>query len=262
MIPLGLFGILPIMSNAVKPRSRILSLWNATIDVLLPPRCLGSGDIVDAPGMVAPAFWSQLAFIENPFCDTCGIPFSFQTPLGILCASCLEETPHYDRARSAVVYNDASRKLVIDYKYGDRLHAVHTFTPWLMRAGAELLAATDYIVPVPLHRKRLWQRRFNQSALLAAEVGRRAKLPVLQDTLLRLRQTVPQKGLSRAHRRENVHGAFGLAPNQNVVGKTVMLVDDVFTSGATLNECARVLKKHGAEKVFVLTIARVTKEEF
>ena len=203
-----------------------------------------------------------MVFIENPFCDTCDIPFSFETPLGVLCASCLEETPHYDRARSAVVYNDASRKLVIDYKYGDRLHAVHTFTPWLMRAGAELLATTDYIVPVPLHKKRLWQRRFNQSALLAAEVGRRAGKPVLQNALLRLRQTVPQKGLSRAHRRDNVRGAFGVTAEQNFIGKTVMLVDDVFTSGATLNECARILKKHGAEEVFVLTIARVTKEEF
>ncbi|MDE1152301.1 MAG: ComF family protein [Micavibrio sp.] len=232
--------------------------------MLLPPRCIGSGSIVDRPGMVDPAFWAELGFIENPLCDTCGIPFSFETPMGILCASCLEQEPHYDRARAAVVYNDASRKLVIDFKYGDRLHAVHTFAPWMVRAGAPLLAEADVLIPVPLHRKRLWERRFNQSALLASETGKRAARAVWNDGLLRLRATVPQKGLSRAKRLENVRGAFALNPRyaHDIAGKTVMLVDDVFTSGATLNECARVLKKNGAARVFILTLARVTKEEY
>ena len=153
---------------------------------------------------------------------------------------------------------------MIDFKYGDRMHAVHTFTPWMLRAGAALLAETDVLVPVPLHKSRLWSRRFNQSAVLARALGRGCGKPALPAALLRLRRTVPQKGLSRAHRQENVHNAFSLNPRyaDDIRGKTVMLIDDVFTSGATLNECARTLKKHGAARVFVLTIARVTKEEF
>lgn len=245
-------------------RSPIASLWNATIDLLLPPRCMGSGAIVDRPGLVAPAFWSELNFITDPCCDTCGLPFGFQALAGTLCASCLEDPPHYDRARSAVVYNDASRKLVIAFKYGDRMHAALTFTPWLLRAGAELLAESDLLVPVPLHPRRLWSRRFNQSAVLAQAAARGAGKRCLPGGLQRLRATVPQQGLTRKDRRDNVHNAFALDPRyaDDIAGKTVMLVDDVFTSGATLNECARTLKKAGAARVFVLTVARVTKDDF
>ena len=115
----------------------LASLWNATIDLLLPPRCLGTGDVVDAPGMLSPGFWSQLSFMENPLCGTCGVTFPFAAPAGTLCGACMETPPLFDRARSAVAYNDASRKLVIDFKYGDRLHAASTFIPWLLRAGAD-----------------------------------------------------------------------------------------------------------------------------
>jgi len=252
------------MSAPENTRASLLSLWNATIDLLLPPRCMGSGAIVDRQGLVTPAFWSELLFIENPCCDTCGLPFGFQALAGTLCASCLEEPPHYDRARSAVVYNEASRKLVIAFKYGDRLHAALTFTPWMLRAGAELLAESDVLVPVPLHRRRLWARRFNQSAVLAKAVAKSAGKRCLPDGLVRLRATVPQQGLTRKDRRDNVHNAFALNPRyaDDIAGKTVMLVDDVFTSGATLNECARTLKKAGAARVFVLTVARVTKDDF
>ena len=129
------------------------------LDTLLPPRCPGTGEIVEAPGTVSPAFWSQLAFIEPPFCSTCGMPFSFEM-MGedALCASCIEYAPAFDRARAALTYNDASRKLVVDFKHEDRLHALPAFATWLERAGAELVSACDVIVPVPLHRWRLWQR--------------------------------------------------------------------------------------------------------
>lgn len=239
----------------------LLTLWNATIDLLLPPRCAGSGEVVDAPGMLSPGFWSQLSFIEAPHCETCGIPFPYATPVGSLCAVCLDHPPHFDRARSAVVYNDASRKLILDFKHGDRLHAVQTFTPWLLRAGTAMLEDADMVLPVPLHRWRLWRRRYNQSALLGMALAKGAGKTFLPDGLLRARPTVQQKGLSRKERRENVRGAFAPNTRHDLAGKTVLLVDDVFTSGATLDECARTLKKAGAEKVFVLTIARVTREE-
>jgi len=235
------------------------------LDLLLPPRCLGSDEIVDRPGTLAPAFWREMVFIEAPFCACCGLPFSIPVEGEMLCASCLEEEPAFDAARAAVAYNDASRQLILGFKYGDKLHAVDTFTPWLLRAGEKLLASCDVIVPVPLHARRLWKRRFNQSALLAARLAKAAGKTHIPDALLRLRATIPQKGLKRAERRDNVRGAFTVSPRHApaLAGKSILLIDDVFTSGATLNECARVLKKEGrAEKTCVLTLARVTRDEF
>jgi len=236
----------------------------AAVDTLLPPRCLGSGKVVDRPGMLDAGFWAELAFISSPACACCGLPFSFSAEDGSLCAACIDTPPDFDMARAAVVYNDASRQLVLDFKYGDKMHAVKTFAPWLSRAAAPMIGETDIVMPVPLHRKRLWQRRFNQSALLADTLARAAALPCLPDGMMRKRFTQPQKGLSRTERHTNVRGAFAVTPRHQaaLAGKRVMIVDDVFTSGATLNECARVLKRAGAAKVFVVTLARVTREEF
>lgn len=235
-----------------------------TLDLLLPPRCLGSGKIVDAPGMLDAGFWMELAFVSAPACDCCGLPFSFGVAEGSLCAACIDTPPDFDRARAAVVYNDASRQLILDFKYGDKTHAVKSFLPWMLRAGATLLPETDIILPVPLHARRLWQRRFNQSALLAQALGRAAGVACLPDGMTRKRHTPPQKGLSRSERHSNVRGAFAVSPRHAsaIKDKRVMMIDDVFTSGATLNECARVLKRAGAAQVFVLTLARVTREEF
>ena len=242
----------------------INAIWNKALDAILPPRCLATGEIVDHPGALSPAFWPQLSFIEEPFCASCGTPFPFDAPSGTLCVRCLEFPPAFDRARAAVIYDDASRKLVLGFKYGDRLQAVHTFAPWMARAGKDLIAEADLIVPVPLHRRRLWQRRFNQSALLAQELAAGAGKTCLPAALLRLRHTVPQKGLNAKDRRQNVKNAFGVNPRHAgaLRGKNILLIDDVFTSGATLGECASALKDAGAAKVFVLTIALVTKGEF
>lgn len=248
----------------VRPRPDPRGFLQKMLDLLLPPRCLGTGEIVDRQGMISPAFWSQLNFIDTPYCRTCGLPFPFATPEGTLCAACIETEPAFDTARAAVVYGDASRQMILDFKYGDRLHAADTFLPWLVRAGGEMLAETDIILPVPLHRRRLWQRRFNQSALLAQKLARACGKTYMPEGLVRRRHTLPQKGLSRKERHQNVKNAFAVHPSAQarLTGKAVMLIDDVFTSGATLNECARILKKAGAGKVFVLTVARVTREDF
>lgn len=248
--------------------SRLLAaadaFWQSALDLLLPPRCIGTGDIVDKPGMVSPAFWRELAFIEKPYCAICGGPFGFDAAEGSVCAPCLEHPPVFDLARGAVVYNDASRQALLDFKYGDRMHAAQTFAAWMLRAGAEIIAQSDVIVPVPLHRRRLWQRRFNQSAILAAALSKLCGLPHVPDALRRQKFTTPQKGLNRLERRANVKNAFAANPQRvaSIKAKNVLLIDDVYTSGATLNECAKSLKNAGAEKVFVLTVARVAKDEF
>ncbi|MBU6475165.1 MAG: ComF family protein [Alphaproteobacteria bacterium] len=254
------------MQSALNIPSALSRLLAAAVDVLLPPRCLATGEIVDAPGMVSAAVWPQLQFIEAPFCKTCGMPFNFEIVPGndILCAACMEREPVFDAARAAVVYNDISRKMILAFKYGDRLHAVKTFAPWMLRAGRGLIDRADCIIPVPLHNRRLRERRFNQSALLAREIASRSGRVFVPDMLLRTRHTVPQQGLNYKERGQNVKGAFALGKKHltRIAGKNILLVDDVYTSGATLNECARVLKNADAASVGVLTVAKVTREEF
>lgn len=237
-------------------------------NAVLPPRCPATGEIVDHPGALAPAFWQQLTFIEPPCCDRCGLPFGVDLSGAedddILCAGCMATPFSFNRARAAVVYNDASRTLILGFKYGDRMHSIATFVPWLKRAGTALITDSDMLIPVPLHRKRLRQRRFNQSAVLASALGKSCAKTCLPAGLLRTRHTQPQKGLSRAARYKNVAGVFAVNPRhaESVAGQRVLLIDDVFTSGATLDACARALLHAGAVQVNVLTLARVTREDF
>lgn len=263
------------INNIDKLQSAIRS-WRKLADVLLlraanvvlPPRCPATGEIVDHAGALSATFWQQLTFIEPPCCNHCGLPFGVDLTgadsSDILCASCMATPFAFDRARAAVVYNDASRQLILGFKYGDRLHSITTFIPWLRRAGAELISDSDIILPVPLHRKRLWLRRFNQSALLAHALAKSCKIRCLPAGLLRTKHTQPQKGLSRSARYKNVSGVFAVHPRYaaHIIGKRVLLIDDVFTSGATLDACAKALRGAGATQVHVLTLARVTREEF
>jgi predicted amidophosphoribosyltransferase len=144
----------------------------AALDALLPPRCLGCGGPVDRQGGLCPDCWGRLSFITAPHCACCGLPFDFQVEGESLCGACLAEPPPYARARAVLVYDDGSRPLLLGFKHGDRTHAARAFGLWLARAGAELLAEADLLVPVPLHRWRLFRRRYNQAALLAQAVGR------------------------------------------------------------------------------------------
>ncbi len=232
----------------------------AALDLLLPPRCLACGVLVDRNGVLCAACWSTLSFIAAPQCDSCGLPFAFEVAARTRCAACLADPPPFDRARAVLVYDDASRRLILGFKHADRTEAAPAFGRWLARAGSALLADTDLVVPVPLHRWRLFQRRYNQAALLAHAVGRLAGRPVAPDLLVRRRRTPSQGGLGRTGRRRNVAAAFALrAGHQDQIrGRRVLLIDDVHTTGATLAECARALRRAGAAGVDALTLARVT----
>jgi ComF family protein len=187
------------------------------------------------------------------------MPFDFPVSAGTLCGACLTEAPYFQSARAAMLYDDISRKLILGFKHGDRTHAVKALAVWMHRAGGEFFEGADAIVPVPLHRWKLFQRRYNQSALLAQQIGIMTGKPVLYDVLRRIRATPPQGRLKRKERQENVKGAFAIAPKHkdSVEGKTLLLIDDVMTTGATANECAKVLLKAGAKQVHVLTLSRV-----
>ncbi len=243
------------MTARIKPRR----LAMAALDVTLPPRCIGCGARTDAAGLTCAACWSKLTFIAPPFCIGCGAPFDFIVEGEHRCAPCLAAPPPYDRARSAVIYDEGSRGLILGFKHGDRLHAAPAFGAWIARAGAELLADADIITPVPLHRWRLLKRRYNQAALIAAHAARRSGVIHLPDLIERHRATPSQGDLGPAQRARNVAGAFRLNHRHagKVKGARIVLIDDVLTTGATVGACARVLRRGGAARIDVLTLARV-----
>ncbi len=234
------------------------------VDTVLPPRCVVTGEMVDRQGMVAPEAWAQIDFIADPMCAQCGFPFEFEVEKGSLCASCIDHPPPFDKVRCALKYNDASRKMILGFKHADQVHTAKAFTPWLENAGAEILNEADILMPVPLHRWRLLARRYNQSAILAQNLWKTTKIPVMVDALKRVRATPSQGYLKAAERHKNVKRAFAVDPQQadEIKGKVIVLIDDVYTTGATTKECTKALLKAGAAKVHILALARVVREGF
>jgi ComF family protein len=243
----------PLIGNRARRAGR------AVLDVLLPPRCLGCGELVTGLAGLCADCWQGLDQISQPFCDCCGLPFEFDAGSDAICGACARHRPAFDRARSVMLYTEASRDLVLNLKRGDRTDAVPSYAGWMERAGRDLLSGAHFIAPVPLHRRRLFSRRFNQSALLANAIGRLTGVSVIPNLLVRTRPTPSQGGLSRLARWRNVRGAFALRSGfaDRVSGSRIVVVDDVMTTGATAESCARVLKRAGAETVDVLSLARV-----
>ena len=228
------------------------------VDIVLPPRCVITGAEVQAQGMVDPQAWAQLDFIDDPYCDVCGIPFEVKVHDNTQCAVCIKAAPPYISARSALVYNDASRSLILGFKHADKTHLVKTFTPWLCRAGAEMLARADVLIPVPLHSRRLMMRRYNQAALLVKDLSKNTGVTMCLDGLQRVRATQPQGRMVFKERQKNVRGAFTVPKKRHadIKGKTIVLLDDVYTTGATVKACTKTLLSFGAKSVHVLTLAR------
>jgi ComF family protein len=237
----------------------VTSTFRFALDVALPPLCPSCREPLGGGVGLCAECWSKLSLIEPPYCARLGIPFNYDPGPGLLSMEAIANPPSYERARAAVRYDDIARTLVHAYKYGDRFDLAPLLAGWMARAGRELLADADALIPVPLHWRRLWARRFNQSATLAREIGKSANVPVLHDALRRARATAHQVGLSKAQRAENVQGAFRVPTDAKgeVTGRRIVLIDDVLTSGATSDTCARVLLRAGAKAVDVLVFARV-----
>lgn len=235
------------------------SLFRAALDVALPPLCPACREpLGDGVGLCA-GCWSKLSLIEPPYCARLGIPFAYDPGPGLLSMEAIANPPAYERARAAVCYGDIARALVLGFKYGDRLDLAAMMGGWMARAGHELTRDADAIIPVPLHWRRLWARRFNQSAALAMAISRICGVPVLHEALRRARATPQQVGLSKTQRADNVQGAFRVPPERKaeIAGRRLLLIDDVLTSGATADTCARALLRAGAAAVDVLVFARV-----
>lgn len=231
-------------------------------DVVLPPLCIGCGRGVEAHGALCGPCWARVDFIERPWCEVTGLPFPYEAGEGAVSAAAVANPPAYARARAVMRYNEGSAAFIHRFKYSDRMEAAPAFARWIARTGADILAEADIVAPVPLHRRRLFSRRFNQSAELSRAVGRLAGVTCMPELLVRVRATRPQVGLSGDARRRNVAGAFRLAAGvaADIEARHVVLIDDVMTTGATAEACARVLVRAGAREVSVLCLARVVPE--
>ena len=239
--------------------AQLRRLGRAVVDGVLPPRCLACGTIVDEPDALCSSCWAGMTFFASPWCAICGLPFPHPMGEEAVCADCARQKPSWDRARAVMRYDKHSRHLVLALKHGDRTHVARALGRWMGRAGAELLEGADMIVPVPLHWTRLFTRRYNQAGLLAHAVRAAGGPPVMADWLVRRRRTPSQGRLGPVARARNVRGAFAVRRGCDVKGKRIVLVDDVLTTGATVEECARVLRRGSAAFIGVLTFSRAVR---
>jgi ComF family protein len=236
-------------------RKRGLAAWAA--DLIWPPRSLLSEAIVDRPGVIEAPLWSELSFLGAPHCACCGFPLPSDEGVATKCAACAAHPPAYDTARAALAYDDHARKLALDLKRGGRRDGLPLFARWMAAAGAEALARADFLAPAPMHWTRLAARSFNQAAWLTQTLAKAAGKPWRPGALTRFKRRRSQEGLSASERRRNVGGA--IRASARFEGKIIVVVDDVFTTGATLEACARALRKAGAAEVHGLTLARVVR---
>lgn len=239
------------------------SVTNELFGMLFPPVCAGCDSHVAQPGALCGKCWRQVRFIEKPYCPVLGTPFSHDLGGEILSAEALADMPPFRSARSVAVHEGVIRDMVHRLKYNDRTDLAPWMAGWMARAGHELLSDCDVIIPVPLHARRFWLRRFNQSAELARHLARSATKPFEPDALKRIKQTKQQVGLGLNERALNVRGAFKVPDTQEikVLGRNVLLIDDVYTTGATVKAATRALLRGGAKNVDVLTFGRVMGEE-
>lgn len=231
-------------------------IGKAMIDFALPPRCGGCGDVIDQINAFCAQCWGEMVWLGSGGCETCGIPLERTDAAS--CARCIAQPPLIARSRAAVIYDDLPRSIALRLKYGRKVAVARTMSrymaPLRVNDGEEAI-----VVPVPLHRWRLWWRGFNQSGLLASQLAKAWGFNADQRLLSRVKHTQPLKGLNHGQRRRAVAGAFKVAGNRRLDGQTIILIDDVLTSGSTAEACAKALRRAGADRIELICWARVAR---
>lgn len=233
------------------------------LNLFFPPRCAACGVPVEQAHTLCRTCFESLHIVTPPACAICGFPFDYEVGDGALCGACLEKAPPYDKGWAALRYDEAAKSLVARLKYADKTHLAPFLGRFMAAQGREMLVGADYLIPVPLHWRRMFERHYNQSLLLAREVAKVSGIPLLADGMKRTRHTPPQASMNRKERLENVRGAFAVTEKgkEAIKGKIVVLIDDVMTTGATLHACCKSLRHAGARDVRVLTLARRLRED-
>lgn len=244
-------------------KTRLVQFGRMALDTIYPPRCLACMEFTDASHGLCAECWRETHFIAGATCCKCGVPLVGEAGEGDLCESCLRHPPPWERGAAALVYRGAARRMVLGFKHSDRLDMARPLARWMAGAGRQVIAESDLIAAVPLHWRRLLKRRYNQSAELARALSRETGLPAVPDLLERKRATIAQKRMNREQRAANQSGAISVNPRHmaRVSGCSVLVLDDVLTSGATLGTCTEALLAAGATRVNVLALCRVAFEE-
>lgn len=248
-----------ISSKRFDVTRKIRNLIAKASEVLVPSTCLTCDRFVDTQGGCCPQCWNQLRFITKPFCPVMGSPFSIDMGESFLSAEAISDPPPFEKLRAVLIYDELARKLVSSIKYSDRTDLIRWVANWMHVSGQEVIEDADMIMPVPLHASRLRNRRFNQAGELAHRLAQLNDKEFMPEILVRKKSTRQQVGLSESERARNVSGAF-IVPQEmkiNLKGKRVLLVDDVYTTGATAKAATRALKRGGASQINVLVFAKV-----
>ncbi len=251
-----------LVSKFGDARQSATSLLRTISNLIWPPVCANCGKRIDEANHLCGTCWHSMHWVDRPYCPISGLPYAYDVGEEIISPSVIVDPPVYDKVRTVALYDDTARALVHKLKYHDRTDLARSMGQWMVRAGQEFFNDDPdqlVVVPVPLHPQRLISRRYNQSALLAKEIAEQQNVSYLHDCLKRRRATRQQVGLSDSERAANVRGAFRVpAPLKGeIAGKTIILIDDVMTTGATMQACARVLRRAGAAQIFVIVFARV-----
>lgn len=228
------------------------------LNLIYSPLCILCKEQTYYPRNLCGDCWSKIEWITKPHCKICSLPFEYEVDDSVICGACLSKKPSFDKMRSVFLYNDISARLISSFKYNDKTYPHNTYSNWMHRAGVDLWNEVDYISFVPLSFRRILSRKYNQSAILAKDLSKIAKKEIIYNLMYRTKYVAPQASLNKKDRLKNVKGVFAMNKkySKKIKGKTIIIIDDVTTTGATLNECAKILKKNGADKVFVLTMAK------
>lgn len=229
--------------------------------VLFPPKCIKCNKIIDSYGNLCSNCWSSIEFITDPMCKICGVPFEFDMDIDLICGQCAGTKQFFDHAISIFKYDENSKNLIYKFKYNDKTYLSKYFAKWIYKNIHTSINDYQYIVPVPLHRKRMRKRFYNQSSLIASYLAKLSKKTFLPNLLIKNRYDVPQTSLTKKQRLKNVKSSFAINPKlqSKIEGTKILLIDDVYTTGSTLNECSKILKKNGCNQITAVTLARVCK---